>query len=73
MSRKKSPLRLGALFFNDLECIRPTVVGDDDSRVSHEVSLPCYSVTLGAHDSVFRGAQIIVGYGGIGCDANHEY
>jgi hypothetical protein len=29
-------LRLGALFFEDVKCIGPAVVGDDDARVFHE-------------------------------------
>src|SRR5262249_30358868 len=36
-------LRLRALLFNHLQCIGPAVVGDDDSRVSHE---PCSFVSI---------------------------
>jgi hypothetical protein len=32
--------RLGALLFNRLNCIRPAVVGDDNSRVFHKTPAP---------------------------------
>jgi len=33
-------VRLGALLFNQLKCVGPAVVSDDDSRVSHEMATP---------------------------------
>src|SRR5215510_10200266 len=36
-------LWLRALLFNHLQCVGPAVVGDDDSRVSHE---PCSFVSI---------------------------
>ena len=41
-------LRLGALFFDHPKCIGPpAVVGDDDSRVSHELYCSLVSIMLG--------------------------
>jgi hypothetical protein len=40
-------LGLGALLFNHLQCIGSTVVGDDDSRVSHESSCSLVSILFG--------------------------
>src|SRR5438445_7707625 len=33
-------LRLGALLLNNLQCVRPAIVGYDDSRVFHEMASP---------------------------------
>jgi len=32
--------RLGALLLNNLQCMRSAVVGDDDSRMFHDMAIP---------------------------------